>query len=283
MTRMAVRDVHFNIEMRQAGPALLLLHGFTGSSAAWEPYVEAWSEFTTIAVDLLGHGRSDCPADPDRYRMECCVADLLAVLDTLGVERTAVLGYSLGGRVALHLALHAPERLWALILVSASPGIEDAGEREERRASDAALAAVIERDGIVAFVDRWQALPLFATQARLPAPVRAELRRQRLNNTPRGLANSLRGLGAGMQEPALYRLGQLRVPTLLLAGALDAKYCQLARRMEAALPEARCLITLESGHAIHLEQPAFFMHSVRAFLNRCRQNQSGKKENLSCA
>jgi 2-succinyl-6-hydroxy-2,4-cyclohexadiene-1-carboxylate synthase len=283
MTRIAVRDVCFNVEVRQAGPALLLLHGFTGSSAAWEPYVEAWPEFTTIAVDLLGHGRSACPPDPDRYRMECCVTDLLAVLDSLGVERTAVLGYSMGGRVALHLALHAPERFWALVLESASPGIEDAAEREDRRNRDAALAEAIERDGIVAFVDRWQALPLFATQARLPALVRAELRRRRLNNTPCGLANSLRGLGAGMQEPALHRLGQLRVPTLLLAGALDAKYCQLARRMETALPEARRLIAPESGHAIHLEQPIFFMQSVRAFLNTMLVKSIGKKENLTCA
>jgi pimeloyl-ACP methyl ester carboxylesterase len=114
MTRIAVNDIHLSVTVQPAGPAVLLLHGFTGSSASWAPHLEAWQQFTTIAVDLLGHGRSDCPADPDRYIMERCVADVLAVLDKLGIQQTAVLGYSMGGRVALHLARHAPERLWAL-------------------------------------------------------------------------------------------------------------------------------------------------------------------------
>jgi 2-succinyl-6-hydroxy-2,4-cyclohexadiene-1-carboxylate synthase len=195
MTRVAVNDVHLNVEVRHAGPALLLLHGFTGSSVTWFSHSEAWRAFTTIAVDLLGHGRSDCLADPNRYRMERCVEDLLVLLDHLGVQRTAVLGYSMGGRIALYLALHAPQRLWALVLESASPGIEDVAEREARRQSDLTLAETLERDGIVTFVDRWHTLPLFATQAQLPASIRAELRRQRLGHHPQGLANSLRGLG----------------------------------------------------------------------------------------
>jgi 2-succinyl-6-hydroxy-2,4-cyclohexadiene-1-carboxylate synthase len=282
MTRIAVNDVRLNVEVRPAGPALLLLHGFTGSSATWAPHLEAWPEFTTIAVDLLGHGCSDCPIDPNRYRMERCVEDLPALLDCLGVRQTAVLGYSMGGRVALHLALHTPERLWALILESASPGIEDASEREARRKNDAALAEAIERDGIVAFVNRWQALPLFATQARLPASVREGLRRQRLDNNPQGLGNSLRGLGAGMQEPALPRLGQVRVPVLLLAGALDAKYCELAHRMAAILPDKQLAIVPDSGHAVHLEQSTAFASAVRLFLAQCWQNQP-KRENMRCA
>ncbi len=278
MTRIAVHDVHLNAVVRHGGPALLLLHGFTGGSATWAPHIEAWREFTIIAVDLLGHGRSDCPADPDRYRMERCVADLLALLDQLGVQQTAVLGYSMGGRVALHLALHAPERLWALVLESASPGIMDAAERESRRHTDATQAEMIERDGIVAFVDRWQALPLFATQARLPVAVREALRRQRLDNNLQGLANSLRGLGAGMQEPVLQRLGQVQVPTLLLVGALDDKYCELARQMATVLPHQQLVIAPESGHAVHLEQPAVFVNTVQRFLDLCKKNQIEKKE-----
>jgi 2-succinyl-6-hydroxy-2,4-cyclohexadiene-1-carboxylate synthase len=189
----------------------------------------------------------------------------------------------MGGRVALNLALHAPNRFWALVLESASPGIADPVEREARRNSDAALAEAIERAGIVAFVDRWQALPLFATQARLPASVREALRRQRLDNNPQGLANSLRGLGAGMQEPVLQRLGQVRIPTLLLAGALDAKYCALAGQMAATLPDNRLRTVPESGHIVHLEQPAVFADTVQQFLNLCWQNQIEKKENLRCA
>lgn len=266
MTRVALNDVHLNVEAQHAGPALLLLHGFTGSSVTWAPHCEVWREFTTIAVDLLGHGHSDCPADPNRYDMEHCIEDLLALLDYLGVQRTAVLGYSLGGRIALHLALRAPERLWALIVESASPGIADADEREARRKSDATLAAAIERDGITAFVDYWQTLSLFASQTRLPVSACEELRRQRLSNSPLGLANSLRGLGAGMPEPVLQRLEKVQVPVLLLAGALDTKYAEFAHQMAAVLPYGKVEIIPDSGHAIHLEQPVLFADLVRCFL-----------------
>ena len=284
MTRIAVNGVNLNVDVRGRGPALLLLHGFTGSADTWTPHLSAsggWRGFTTVAVDLLGHGASDCPADPRRYRMERCLEDLVALLDRLDVQRTAVLGYSMGGRVALHLALQAPERLWALILESASPGIEDACEREARARSDADLAEVIERDGVEAFVERWQALPLFASQARLPASVREELRRQRLGNDRRGLANSLRGLGAGQQEPVLASMGGIGIPALLIAGALDDKYCDLARRMAAVLPCARTEIVPDAGHAVHLERPEAFAGAVRGFLKECLPREQ-RREGVKC-
>ena len=277
MTRVAVNGVHLNVQARGEGPALLLLHGFTGSAATWTPHLEAWEGFTTVAVDLLGHGASDCPAEPRPYRMERCVEDLTALLDKLAIGQVAVLGYSMGGRVALHLALHAPDRLWALVLESASPGIEDAQEREERVRADGALAESIERDGIAAFVDRWQVLPLFATQARLPDAAREELRRRRLQNEPGGLANSLRGMGAGEQAPVLARLGEVRVPVLLLAGAEDEKYCQLARKMAAVLPWAQQEIVPEVGHSVHLERPDAFDGAVRRFLEECLRSKQRKE------
>ena len=287
MTRIAVNGVHLNVQLQGEGPALLLLHGFTGSSATWMPHLSAsggWRGFTTVAVDLLGHGHSDRPPDPRRYRMERCVEDLTALLDQLGVRRVAVVGYSMGGRVALHLALSAsggPDRLWALVLESASPGIEDASERKERLRSDAALAEAIEQEGIAAFIDRWQAQPLFATQARLPATALEELRRQRLRNDPVGLGNSLRGMGAGAQEPVFDRLSEIRTPTLLLAGAEDEKYCALARRTVASLPRARLQIVPEAGHAVHLERPGAFADAVREFLEECLPSEQ-RRERVSC-
>jgi 2-succinyl-6-hydroxy-2,4-cyclohexadiene-1-carboxylate synthase len=277
MIRIAVNGVQLNVEMQGEGPSLLLLHGFTGSSAAWAPHRHAWRGFSTIAVDLLGHGASDAPADPERYRMERCVEDLLALLDTLGIERTAVLGYSMGGRVALHLALRAQERLWALVLESASPGIAGASERDERLRSDEALAEHIEREGLETFVVYWEALPLFASQARLPAAARDELRRQRLQNDPLGLANSLRGLSAARQEPIRRRLAGLDVPVLVLAGALDEKYCHLARRMATALPCARLEIVPGAGHTVHLEQLAAFDAAALAFLQAHQPRTYGRR------
>lgn len=279
MTRIAVNGVYLNVEIQGTGPALLLLHGFTGSSSTWTPHLKAWVGFTTIAVDLLGHGQADAPSNPDRYRMEHCVADLVALLDHLGIGRAAVLGYSMGGRVALHLALYAPERLWALILESASPGILEAHERTTRVQSDTALAEFIEREGLKAFVDRWESLPLFATQTRLSDTVRNTLRRQRLKNNPLGLANSLRGLGTGMQQPVLPELHKISLPVLLLAGALDTKYTALAHQMADVLPCPHLCIVPEVGHAVHLEQPIIFATQVREFLERCLQTSPQKKTN----
>ncbi len=264
--RIDVNGIDLNVAVTGEGPALLLLHGFTGSSATWAPFLDTWRGFTTIVVDLPGHGASDCPANPSRYRMERCVEDLVAVMDRLGVERTAALGYSMGGRVALHLALAAPERLSALVLESASPGIDDPAARQARHDSDEALAQSIERDGMEAFVSRWEALPLFASQAQLTAAVQEELRRQRLSNNPVGLANSLRGMGAGQQNPLWRRLGETNVPALVIAGQLDEKYSVLARRMAAIMPDARAELVAGAGHAVHLEQPEAFAVIVNGFL-----------------
>ena len=271
MTRIPVNGIELNVRRQGNGPALLLLHGFTGSGATWQPF--DWPGYETVAVDLPGHGESDKPAGAERYRMERCLEDLVSLLDELGLERAAVLGYSLGGRVALHLALHAPERLWALVIESASPGIESEAERAERRRSDGELADSIMRDGIAPFVDRWQAIPLFASQQRLPTDVRQKLRQQRLRNDPAGLANSLRGLGAGEQQPVYTRLHEIATPALLLAGADDAKYRAIAERTTGALPCARLRIVPEAGHAVHLEQPQAFSAAVREFLSACLQEE----------
>lgn len=268
--RLRVHDVALHVETAGAGAPLVLLHGFTGSGASWARHVPVFAgRFFTIAIDLLGHGRSDAPADPARYRIERAAGDVLSVLDQLGVTRAAVLGYSMGGRLALFLATVAPERISALVLESSSPGIRDAADRRERAARDAALADELERDGIAAFVDRWERLPLFVTQARLPEPERAALRAQRLAQAPRGLANSLRGMGQGTQPSLFERLRSLRMPVLILVGALDPPYCALGREMVRLIPQGRLTIIPDAGHAVHLEQPEAFRSIVSEFLWKC--------------
>jgi 2-succinyl-6-hydroxy-2,4-cyclohexadiene-1-carboxylate synthase len=265
---MRLNDITLYIEQSGAGRPLLLLHGFTGSAATWAPFLERLRpQFRALVPDLVGHGRSDAPPDSERYSIERCVADLLAILDMLQVERADVLGYSMGGRVALHLACAARERVGALVLESSSPGIADAAERAARIAADEALAESIERDGLSAFVERWERLPLFASQAGLPHELRARLRAQRLLNNPRGLANSLRGMGAGRQAPLWEQLAALDIPTLLIAGELDTKYRALAGQMQALLPNARAVVIPAAGHAVHLEQPQPFIQNVIEFLS----------------
>jgi 2-succinyl-6-hydroxy-2,4-cyclohexadiene-1-carboxylate synthase len=259
----------YQIMVAGDGPPLLLLHGFTGSAATWMPFVPALARHARIlAVDLPGHGGTEAPDDVRFYTMSRLTADLPAICDVVapGQPRLRVLGYSMGGRAALHLACAVPEHVSALVLESASPGIADPAERAARACADHALADRIEREGVHAFVAQWENLPLFAGQRRLPPDVWQRQREQRLANRPDGLANSLRGMGAGAQESLTERLHELAMPALLLAGALDEKYRTLAAMMASRIPRARAVIVPDAGHAVHLEQPATFEQVVTAFL-----------------
>ncbi|WP_052888921.1 2-succinyl-6-hydroxy-2,4-cyclohexadiene-1-carboxylate synthase [Thermogemmatispora carboxidivorans] len=252
---------------QQSQPTLVLLHGFTGSALSWGALLEefAGAGFKVIAFDLHGHGLSEAPATPERYSMEHCQADLLAALRQLGIapREAILLGYSLGGRIALYCAFSGFFR--ALILESASPGIADPQERAARQRQDEELAASIEREGVAAFVARWERLPLFASQQRLPEGQRAALRAQRLANRQQGLAGSLRGLGTGVQPPLHGRLPELKLPVLLICGALDEKFCSIGKEMVRLLPKATLAIVPEAGHTVHLEQPARFTELVLSF------------------
>ncbi|MFL5624255.1 MAG: 2-succinyl-6-hydroxy-2,4-cyclohexadiene-1-carboxylate synthase [Ktedonobacteraceae bacterium] len=266
-----VNGIRLGIEQRGAarksGPTLVMLHGFTGSAAGWGNHLDTLDAYgwRVIALDLPGHGQSDAPDDPQRYALACCQQDILAALQELGVSRgeAVLLGYSMGGRIALYAAFSGFFR--ALILESASPGLEDRVERVQRRLSDEALAASIERDGVQAFVDRWEKLPLFASQNTLPFETREALRRQRLNNRASGLAQSLRGVGTGVQPSLHARLPTLRIPVLLIAGQLDPKFTAIARSMAQALPHAQLRIVPGAGHAVHLERPEEFASLVGDF------------------
>lgn len=246
---------------------VLLLHGFTGSARSWDELVASLTpRFRCLAPDLVGHGPPPQPRQPARYTMDACVHDVLASLDRAGASRAAVIGYSMGGRVALHLALAAPERVSALVLESASPGLSEPAERAARVASDDALADAIERDGLVAFVNGWEQLPLLALGPGVAAETRARLRAERLAHDPLGLANSLRGMGAGRPAPVWDRLAELGMPVLLIVGERDTRYRHLAEQMQRQLPDARLSVVPNAGHTVHLDQPAAFAGAVERFL-----------------
>src|SRR5690606_4372959 len=196
------------------GPPLLLLHGFTGAADSWPDRTLAGLSRThrVIAPDLPGHGRSDAPPDPARYALPRVVDDLAYLLGELGAASATWVGYSMGGRIALGAAVLAPERVERLVLEGASPGLADEEERRTRRAQDEALARRLESEGIRAFVDHWESLPIFASQQRLPAPTQEAQRTRRLRSDPLGLAACLRGLGTGSQPSFWERLGEVRAP-----------------------------------------------------------------------
>lgn len=248
-------------------PPLLLLHGFTGSSANWDHLLPMFgARYSVIGVDILGHGRSTSPPDPNRYTMAQVAADLIALLDRWQIEQTALLGYSMGGRLALYLACHYPARFSQLILESSSPGLATAAERAARRQSDEALADWIEAHGIEALVDRWEKLPLWASQQQLAEAVRERLRQQRRQNNSVGLANSLRGMGTGAQPSLWEKLPELALPTLLIAGELDSKFVAINEQMVGLLPNGRLHLIPQAGHTTHLERPLEFATAVTNFL-----------------
>lgn len=226
---------------------LVLLHGFAGTSRTWEGVLAHLpaERYRPLALDLPGHGSWAGAAGPLDF--DTCIA---SVLDS-SPRRFVLCGYSLGGRIALHVALAAPERVSRLILVASAAGIEDAAERAERRAADRALADAIEAGPIEDFLARWCAQPMFAED---PPDVDALARADYRRNDPRRLAAALRGLGAGEMASLWGRLGGLTMPVTVLAGDRDAKFQEIAKRMVAVLPAAR-LVVVPGGHRLPLESP----------------------------
>jgi 2-succinyl-6-hydroxy-2,4-cyclohexadiene-1-carboxylate synthase len=261
-------DLRLHAAISGSGHPLMLLHGFTGSVETWAPLrPDLEREYRVIAVDLPGHGRSSSPPDPGRYSLRRVASDLVDVMDEIGIDRATVIGYSMGGRAALHLAAAHPDRVAGLILESASAGSSDPELRKARADSDEELAGFIEREGVAAFVDRWERLPLWESQKNLPASVRTALREQRLSNTAAGLANSLRGAGAAADPLSEGALARINAATLLIAGALDPKYVGIARQLADSIPHARVAVIPDAGHAVHLERPRAMLGTVHEFLN----------------
>lgn len=247
-----------HIEVSGSGSALLLLHGFTGSIEAWPAAALAplAPHFRLVRVDLLGHGRSSHCGNPARYALDEQVSDLCRVLDALDVESAVWAGYSMGGRLALGAAALRPERVRALVLESASPGLAGEVERRERARADEAWAERLLTDDLDRFVEQWMAQPLFASQQEsLSTGLLERERERRRRNDPVSLAANLRGFGTGIQPPLWDRLERIVAPTLLLAGERDAKFRDIAQRMARAMPNARTAAIAGCGHTIHLESP----------------------------
>ncbi|MEK5232972.1 2-succinyl-6-hydroxy-2,4-cyclohexadiene-1-carboxylate synthase [Lysinibacillus sp. FSL K6-0232] len=259
-------ETHIEIWNKDAPSTLVALHGFTGSTATWHYLAQALPNVRVVAIDLIGHGRTAVPAHVQRFSMEEQVQDLEEICCQLQLEKFTLLGYSMGGRIALSYAMSYPERIDKLILESASPGLRTAAERAERCEQDEALAQKIIANGIESFVNAWENIPLFATQQQLPKSVREAVRAERLSQKAEGLAGSLRGIGTGVQPSNWERLEQLVIPVLLLTGALDKKFCKIAQEMKALLKNGTHITVNHAGHAIHVENPAEFATIVEEYL-----------------
>ncbi len=226
---------------------VVLLHGFAGTHHAWDGVREHFSpeRYRVLALDLPGHGMLvDAPRP---LTFEACTQSVLE----RAPERFVLAGYSMGGRIALHVALAAPERVQRLVLISTTAGISDPAERARRREADHRLADEAQTGTIDRFVDTWRSQPMFAED---PPEVGVRARADQSRNRPDSVAAALRGIGTGEMQPLWGRLGELTMPTVVLAGTRDVKFRELGERMAAELPNARFELT-PGGHALPYEVP----------------------------
>lgn len=228
---------------RGEGPRLVFVHGFTQTSTSWKPIANHFAShgYEAVVVDAPGHGGSTA-IRANLYD----AADLLTAQCGDGVY----IGYSMGGRLCLHAAALCPGQVRALVLLGASPGIADEGDRAARRAADERLAEHIEHIGVAAFLDEWLAQPLFAGLV----PDEAD-RADRLRNSADGLASSLRLAGTGAQASLWPRLGEMTVPVLTMAGEHDTRFAAIGRKMASAVSSGHFQAIAGAGHAAHLQAP----------------------------
>jgi len=267
-------DVRLNYFVTGEGAPVTLLHGFTQSGRSWQEVISIMpAGWRWVVPDLRGHGETRTrPGAP--ITMDACTADLEMLWDELGIQRTHLVGYSMGGRLALHVAARRPERLLSLLTIGAHAGLDEEA-REGRRRGDEAMAQRIEQDGLEAFVKYWSGLPLFAGLERRGPSFLAQVRAERMGNTVAGLAGSLRGMGAGVMEPLWSDLGRVSVPSTFVAGQLDHGYVASARRLAAAIPNGRVEVVLRAGHAAHLERPEAFARVLAAHLGAVTGTSEG--------
>ncbi len=238
---------------------LVALHGFTETDQVWSDF---FADHLAVRCPVLpGHGGKPCPPGTT---LASTAAGLARHLAPEGGDD--LLGYSLGGRVALQLALDHPGRVRRLVLISSGPGIADAVERAKRRRRDERLAQMLEEDGISPFTSWWESTPALKPARPLSRVVDESLRSLRLNQDPLCLAGVLRHLSHGTMEDLAPRLASLTIPVLLIAGDSDVAYCQRMREMAAALPNSRLQIIADSGHAVHREKPEAVRNAVITFM-----------------
>ncbi len=275
-------DVRLNYEVIGEGSPVTLLHGFTQSGRSWHEIVSKMPQgWQWILPDLRGHGNTQVKPGA-QHTMEACTADLEMLWDHLGIARTHLAGYSMGGRLALHVAASRPERVLSLLTVGAHAGLDE-DAREGRRRGDEAMAQRIESDGLEAFVNYWSSLPMFAGLERRGPSFVAQVRAERMNNHTAGLAESLRGMGAGAMRPVWNELARISCQCTFVAGQLDHGYVASARRLAESVPNGRVVIVPRAGHAVQQERPDAFARLLLAHLEAASEKSEASPSSSTSA
>lgn len=261
---MTIEGCRYYAEVKGSGPTLVCFHGFAENSGTWEAL--QLQDCQMVLVDLLGHGRSAKPRSLEPYELPVLLGHLHELMAELGCTGYSLLGYSLGGRIALAYGAAYPREVQGLILESSAYGIGDEEQRALRREQDVRLAQEILDRGIEWFAEHWSSLPLFASQTRLPPEIRAKIRARRLGNAPHALANTLLGSGQGVFPCLREKIPALSMPILYIHGEQDEKYKGIGREFMDLNPGIKREMIPGAGHNVHLEKPAAFEKIVRSFL-----------------
>lgn len=246
-------------------PTVLFLHGFLGRKEDWSDVIaNLTSGFAAIAVDLPGHGRNH-PKDDSAYSMSGCAEAIIALLDEMKIATVGLVGYSMGGRLALYLAIHHPDRFSRVLIESASPGLRTSSERKARIEQDKELAARIESRPMAEFVSDWYRLPLFAGLQNHPKKLQ-KLIADRSSNLPSGLIRSLTGMGTGAQPSLWKSVADISISLWIVAGGEDSKFASIGKEMADLCPRATLCILEGSSHLAHSERQDAFVTQLNLFL-----------------
>jgi 2-succinyl-6-hydroxy-2,4-cyclohexadiene-1-carboxylate synthase len=277
--------LHWHVFGREDARTVVLLHGFMGDGGGWSEIARLLGKrFRCFCPDLPGHGRSPAPDSPASASMESVARAVVSDLPALGIPACALAGYSMGGRLALYLALRYGGIFSRVVLESASPGLCGEEERKQRRLHDESLARRLEAisaesAGAEVFLREWYGQPLFASLSKYPEKTAALIRHRAGMLRGGAMAAMLRGMGAGSQPPLWGALAACTTPTLLITGSEDRKYCRIAEKMGECCPALAVHSITGAGHNVHLEKPESYTTVLRVFLNPSmgtEQQENGK-------
>ena len=271
--KLDVNGVKLNLEHpKEIDPAkdyVLFLHGFTGCAEDWNSVFENMPDkYNLIAMDVIGHGKSDSPLDTSFYTTESIVNQIKFVKDHLTSEKIFVAGYSMGGRVALSFATTYPDDVKGVILESSTAGIRNDEERQKRYELDLKLAEFIETHTLDEFIEMWSDQELFNTQRRFSNEKLKNFRKKKAAGNKIGYANSLKGFSTGIMPPLHDKLKKFPVKVLLISGDLDTKFTGINARMAKRFFKAKHKIVKNSGHNTHLEEPKRYLEIITNYLGQ---------------
>ncbi len=268
MEMIEINNQQYALTIHQKGsslPYLLMLHGFMGDQRVFSHLIDAFSDFCNpITIDLLGHGQSSTPFDPNRYHEDKQVSDIFQLIQKLSIFSVFLYGYSMGGRLALQLASKHPDQFKGLILESTNAGIEDPQQRKQRKRVDTKRAKKI-TDNFQQFLKHWTTLDLFETSAEPDEALINYYHNIQSEQSPSALAASLKGFGTGTMTSAFDNLTNITLPTLLIAGSADSKYQRINQNLSKKLPNAT-FSSIKAGHRVHLDNPPALVEKIKNFI-----------------